>query len=88
MANSLLDLNDYLFESLERLSNPELDGEQLENEIGRSKAIVGVAGAVVSNSNTLLRSLELQALNPVNVSVPKELTGSGNSAFETNSLPA
>lgn len=27
MANSLLDLNDYLFESLERLSNPELDGE-------------------------------------------------------------
>ena len=36
MRNTLSDLNDYLFEELERLTNDDLTDEQLQTEIMRS----------------------------------------------------
>ena len=39
MRNTLTDLNNYLFETLERLTDDELTEEQLQKEITRSEAV-------------------------------------------------
>lgn len=41
MKNTLVDLNNHLFAELERLSDEDLTGEELEAEISRSKALTG-----------------------------------------------
>lgn len=43
MHNTLKDLNNYLFEQLERLQDDELDDAGLEKEIKRSDAVQKVA---------------------------------------------
>lgn len=54
MRNKLTDLNDYLFEQLERLSDDELTDEALAKEIGRAKAVTNVAQAIINNASTVL----------------------------------
>lgn len=61
MRNTLRDLNDYLFAEMERLDDEELKGDDLAQEIGRAHAIGKVAQAISANSNTVLRTVELQA---------------------------
>lgn len=58
MKTSLVDLNKYLFEELERLNDDEelFDNDNLEKEIKRSKAITSIANAVVSNANLMLNA--------------------------------
>lgn len=51
MKNSLTDLNNVLFEQLERLADDEAD---LDKEIKRSKAITDVAKNIVENARLLL----------------------------------
>ncbi len=50
MKNKLVDLNNHLFEQIERLNDEELTGEELEKEIKRSKAITSLASNVISNA--------------------------------------
>ena len=54
MKNKLIDLNNHLFQQLERLNDEDLSGEQLQDEIERSKAITGVSKEVVSNARLVL----------------------------------
>ena len=61
MSTNLTDLNDHLFKQLERLNNDELNGEKLEQEIERSKAITDVAKSVVSNASLQLDAIKLKA---------------------------
>ena len=49
MKNTLSDLNNYLFEQLERLQDDDLTDEQLEKEIKRSKAVQSVAKTIIEN---------------------------------------
>lgn len=58
MKNNLVDLNNYLFEELERLNDDEAlkNEEQLDKELKRSKAIAGIAKTVISNANVLLNA--------------------------------
>lgn len=51
---TLNDLNLFLFSQLERLDNPELSEEELEQEIKRSKAIEGIAGEIIANAQLSL----------------------------------
>lgn len=39
MKNTLTDLNNHLFEAMERLNDDELTPEQLDNEIKRCNAV-------------------------------------------------
>lgn len=57
---NLVDLNDILFEQLEKLSSSELEGEQLSEEIAKSDAVVKVATTIISNANTMLNAQKLR----------------------------
>ena len=59
--NTLSDLNNHLFATLERLGDESLDAEQMKMEIDRAKAIKDVAGAVVSNSRLMLNAIEFRS---------------------------
>lgn len=56
MKNTLTDLNNYLFEQLERLTDDDLDEESLEKEIKRSKAVTDVAGVIINNGALALKA--------------------------------
>ena len=56
MKNKLSDLNNHLFEQLERLNDDELMEESLEQEISRSKALTTVAQQIISNGNLMLNA--------------------------------
>ena len=57
--NTLGDLNNHLFEQLERLNDEDLTDELLELEIKRSKAMCSIASAITENANTLLEGQKL-----------------------------
>lgn len=52
--NTLNDLNNHLFEQLERLNDDELSGERLLEEISRSKSMSDVASTIISGGQLML----------------------------------
>lgn len=76
MKTTLSDLNNYLFEELERLNDTEelSSDENLEKEIKRSKAISSVAQQIVNNANTILEAQKFVADNG-RAELPKMLLG-------------
>ena len=58
MKNTLQDLNNYLFEAIERLEDDELTEEKLNIEIKRSEAVTKIAGTIINNANIQLQALK------------------------------
>lgn len=58
MKNTIGDLNNYLFETLERLQDDELTDEQLHREILRSQAVTSVAETVIRNGELALKTMQ------------------------------
>lgn len=58
MKNSLTDLNNYLFEELERLNDDEtLENEDnFKKEVQRAKALSSICSTIVSNANLILNA--------------------------------
>lgn len=52
--NTLEDLNNHLFDQLERLLEEDLSQEQLDKEVVRSKAVTSVAEVIVRNGELAL----------------------------------
>lgn len=52
---TLIDLNEYLFEALDVISNPDLELEELKDEISRVKTIAYVAEKIIDNTDMMLR---------------------------------
>ncbi len=77
MKNTLGDLNNHLFAQLERLSDEEIKGEELQEEITRARAVTSVAGQIINNANTVLQAKKLQAetLGREETQIPKMLEG-------------
>lgn len=55
MSKNLADLNNMLFEQLEKISNPNLKGKSLKEEIERSQAISKLASQIISNGSLVLK---------------------------------
>lgn len=60
MKNKLTDLNNHLFEMLERLNDEDLTDDELNDEIKRGKAMTAVANAIIRNG-----TLQLQVIKHV-----------------------
>ena len=56
MKNKLSDLNNHLFEAIERLNDESLTDEELEKEIKRSKAMEGTAKTIIDSGNLALQA--------------------------------
>ena len=58
MKNTITDLNNYLFEQLERLQDDELDDSGLAREIRRSEAVQQVAKTIIDNGNLAIKAIK------------------------------
>lgn len=61
MKNTLMDLNNHLFAQLERLSDEDTQGAELEAEIERSKGVIGISKEIVSNATLALKAEEFRS---------------------------
>lgn len=55
MKNTIADLNNYLFEQLERLQDDDLSDEEFEREIKRSRTVQGIAKTIIDNGDLALK---------------------------------
>ena len=58
MKNTLTDLNNALFEAIERIQDDDLNEEQLGREIKRAEAVTKVAEVIVRNGELALKTME------------------------------
>ena len=58
--NRLTDLNNHLFAELERLSDEDLEGEKLLEEVTRAKSITAVSSQIIQNASVILDAMKYQ----------------------------
>ena len=56
MNNKLSDLNNHLFAEIERLSDEDLNEDELKSEIDRARAITSVSKQIIENGALALRA--------------------------------
>jgi hypothetical protein len=80
MKNKLTDLNNHLFEQLERLNDEGLTNEALEKEISRTDAMVKISNSIIENAHVSLTAAKLYAeygRGDVSKMIPETIGGSG-----------
>ena len=75
MRNTLGDLNLHLFAQLERLSDEDITGEKLQEEINRSRAISSVAKEIIANADLVLQAKKFSNEYMLDDDMPKLLEG-------------
>jgi hypothetical protein len=60
MKNTLADLNNILFEQLERLSDDDLTDEQLETQLKKTDQIVKVSEKIIANGELAFKAIQHQ----------------------------
>lgn len=78
MKNKLGDLHNHLFAQLERLSDESLKGEDLTEELKRSKAVTSVAKEIVNNGRLALDAERFKAEYGQNRGIKMLETDNGN----------
>ena len=61
MQNTLGDLNNHLFAEMERLGDENLEGDKLQVEISRAKALADIASKIVDNASLVLEGEKFKA---------------------------
>lgn len=59
--NSLEDLNNHLFEQLERLNDDDLSPDQIDQEIKRANGMTRIAETIIQNGKLALEASEFVA---------------------------
>lgn len=59
MQNKLIDLNNHLFEMIERLNDEDLTVEQLDKEIKRASAMSSISNQIINNAKVELEATKL-----------------------------
>lgn len=54
MKNTLTDLNNYLFEQMERLNDEEMTQEMFDKELKRSDSVAKIAESIIKNGQLAL----------------------------------
>ena len=76
MKNTLGDLNNHLFAQIERLSDEELEGDKLREEIDRARAVTSVASKIIENGSLVLEAKKMvDERFDANIQMPKMLEG-------------
>ena len=57
MRNTLSDLNNHLFEQLERLNDDDLDEETLDRELKRADGMTKVASQIIQNAELAYKTM-------------------------------
>lgn len=79
MKNKLVDLNNHLFAELERLSDEELKGEELKEEIRRAEAVCGVSMQIINNGELALKAEKFKESSiSATPALPEFLRGRGD----------
>lgn len=74
MKNTLGDLNNHLFAQLERLSDEDIKGEALQEEICRAKAVTNVASKIIENGSLVLQAKKfIDGKTNADIQLPKML---------------
>ena len=73
MKNTLGDLSIHLFAELERLSDEDLKGEELKEEMSRSYAIGNIATKVIDNANLVLQAAKFRDSKLIDEDLPRLL---------------
>lgn len=58
MKNTLTDLNNYLFEQLERLNDDSLSDDQLDREIRKTDSIIKVSEKIIQNGELAFKTMQ------------------------------
>lgn len=58
MKNKLVDLNNHLFEELERLNDEDLKGDALQEERERAEIMARIAQAIINNGELALKAVK------------------------------
>jgi hypothetical protein len=78
MKNSLYDLNNHLFCQMERLDDESLSAEEVDKEVKRAKALVGVSDQIIQNAALHVEAAKVmanhgdRALNMMPMIAPKK----------------
>ena len=59
MNNTLMSLNNYLFEQLERINDDSLTDEELEKQIKKAEVINKTAENIIKNNETALKAVNI-----------------------------
>lgn len=78
MKHSLADINEYLFDQLERLTDDSLTPEQLDKEIERADSISKLTTVMVQNANVVVKAAQLKAEYSGDINGVLPLLGGGN----------
>ena len=76
MKNTLGDLNNHLFAQLERLSDEDVKGEELREELLRAQAVAGIAQQIIANGSLALKAQKISdEFTNADTKIPKMLEG-------------
>ena len=76
LRNTLGDLNNHLFAQLERLSDEDIKGEKLREEINRAEAVSTIAQQIISNGALALKAKQIASNNlDADMKMPRMLEG-------------
>lgn len=77
--NKLTDLNNHLFEQLERLNDESLKGEALAEEIERAESVTKISQTIINNASVILKAAEIADKRvDISIKAPELLLGEIN----------
>lgn len=56
MKNTMADLNNILFEQIERINDDDLTGDELKEALKKAETINGIAATIVTSANVQVRA--------------------------------
>ena len=63
MKNKLTDLNNYLFEQIEKLNDDDMTTEQTEQQIRKAEAISKIGRTIIDTSTLQLKAIQVASEN-------------------------